>query len=455
MISLEDLLGVRDVELLLGRLRPGKVGHDLQIRPHDLGLGGFAREALQTAELALDLLARLGGQLEGLDALSEVVRLLGVDVLTQFLLDRLHLLAQEDLALPFPQLLLHLLADLLLRLEQPDLLLQVDEERPQSRLDGEGLEEFLLLLHLEFCVEGDEIGQFSGRRHAAEQVVDDLLRYPPETADLGGALMYFLVERREGPLLRVERIHVVHLARDDLQVSVTLHVLERGGARVALNDHLYAARHLLHLGDAAHRADAVQLIGIGLLDSGVELGGGEEELVARDRLFDRLDRLVTAGGDRCRDGGEYDRAAERQNRQSQTLGDLRLGTAAGRLLRFERDDTLRRGGCVRSLAASVLFAHTRVVSISPRAPGGALHLPDLPDHRNMELQRRRPVPSEGGSRLQMHVLDPPEPEIPPPALPVWRIRSAGRLPKRHPRVKAAGSGAACGVATRHAPSCCP
>ena len=123
MVPLEHLLRAPDVELFVRRFRPGEVRDDLQVRPHDLGLGRFARDALQAPQLAVHLAPRLLRQLERLDPLAEIVRLLRVDILAQLLLDRLHLLSEEDLALPITQLLLDLLANLLLRLEQADLLL--------------------------------------------------------------------------------------------------------------------------------------------------------------------------------------------------------------------------------------------------------------------------------------------------------------------------------------------
>jgi hypothetical protein len=100
--------------------------------------------ALEPAELALDLGARLLGQRSLRQLLAQLLDLLGLVVVAELLLDRLELLAQVHLALALAELLLHLRLDLLLRLEQADLALHVHEHAAQALLDGQRLEQSLL-----------------------------------------------------------------------------------------------------------------------------------------------------------------------------------------------------------------------------------------------------------------------------------------------------------------------
>ena len=92
---------------------------------------------------------------------------------------------------------------MLLSLEEPDLPLQMEQQLPQPVLDRERLEQLLLLLHLQLGVEGDQVRELTGGVDTAEQVIHDLLWDAAKTADLGGALVDLLVERRERGLLGV------------------------------------------------------------------------------------------------------------------------------------------------------------------------------------------------------------------------------------------------------------
>src|SRR6185295_15049247 len=108
---------VREIEVVVRPIAPGKLGDPLEVRPDNLGLHRLATRTLETAELALDFLTRLLGQLELEQLLAELRHLLRLIVVAELLLNRLHLLAEIHLALPLAQLLLDLRLDLLLHLE--------------------------------------------------------------------------------------------------------------------------------------------------------------------------------------------------------------------------------------------------------------------------------------------------------------------------------------------------
>ena len=283
-------------------------------------------------------------------------------------MDGLQLLAEEHLPLPLAQLLLHLAANLLLCLEDADLPLEVHEELSKPVLHRESLEKLLLLLGLELGVERDEVRQLARLGDPAEQVIHDLLRDSAKTAQLGRSLANLLVERGERRLIGIERRHVVHAPADDLHVPVLDRVLERRTSDLALDHHLNAAGHPLHLSDPRDRADAVQGVGVRDLDVGILLGDREDALVSGDGRLDRLQRHLSTGRDRRRHCRERHRPAEGQHREAGSLREggsillfLPVGAVLGRAVGVGRVALLGLAG------SRVLLDHS---SISTPAGGG-------------------------------------------------------------------------------------
>ena len=113
MVLVEDAPCLDDVELVNGALVPGYVEHPVQIVSNPAGLGVLLAGPLEAVELALDFFTNGFGHAGVLDLLA----ILGGDVAVRFaelFLDRFHLLAEEELALPLLHALLHLVADLVL-----------------------------------------------------------------------------------------------------------------------------------------------------------------------------------------------------------------------------------------------------------------------------------------------------------------------------------------------------
>ena len=111
-----------EVEVVVRARVPGQLGDPFEVGADDLRLHRLAARALEPAELALDLGARLLGELELGELLAELGQLSRLlVVVAELLLDRLDLLAEVHLALALAQLLLHLRLDLVLRLEHADL----------------------------------------------------------------------------------------------------------------------------------------------------------------------------------------------------------------------------------------------------------------------------------------------------------------------------------------------
>ena len=100
------------------------------------------------------------GSVERLEPLAELrhLRLLGIG-LAELFLDRLHLLAQEELALALLELGLHLRLDLRTELEHLELAVQDQRHLAQARVDVDELEQLLLLLGLQPQRRRDEVAQ--------------------------------------------------------------------------------------------------------------------------------------------------------------------------------------------------------------------------------------------------------------------------------------------------------
>src|ERR1700681_1075267 len=115
------------IKLIIGSLVPRKLRDPLEVRPNHLRFHRLAAGSLETPELALDFGARLFRELQLRELVAKVRDLLARIVVSKFLLDRLELLAQVHLALPFAQLLLNLRLDVFLSLQQTNLPLDVNE----------------------------------------------------------------------------------------------------------------------------------------------------------------------------------------------------------------------------------------------------------------------------------------------------------------------------------------
>ena len=105
------------------------------------------------------------------------------------------------------------------------------------------------------------------------------------------------MERDEGRVVLVDRLHLLDRHHDGAEVAVGRGVLERRRALLALEQELHAAEAALDLADAgddAHRVEDVRrrLVGV------VALRDGEDEPVALERGLDGAQRSRPAGGDR-------------------------------------------------------------------------------------------------------------------------------------------------------------
>ena len=317
VVLVEDPLRLDDVEVLLAPRRPRQLRHELEVAPHDLGFHRLAREALELLPLPVDLLADLLGQDERVELLLEAVQVVAVVLaLSQLLLDRLQLLAEEHLALAVAELLLDLRLDLLLRVEDVDLPLDVHERPPDPVLDGQRLEQELPLGGRDVDVAGHEVGETARVVGIGQDVPDRLVGQAELLRELGGALAQLLQERDERGIGGVERTHLLRLHDDRLEPPFLLLDPHPDPARLPLEEGRRAADAARDRPDRSDRTDRVEELGRHRLEV-LPLGDGEDELIgALHRGLDRVERPWPPGGNREADAREKDRIAERDDREN-------------------------------------------------------------------------------------------------------------------------------------------
>ena len=254
VVGVEHLARVRGIEPLLRALAPRHGEEPVEVVADHRGLGRAVALALEPAELALRLLAHRLGQL-GLLELAAVLVDDGGVVLAELLPDRLHLLAQDVLALLALRAALDVLADAPAHLHlRQALLLQPDRElEPLVHVDR--------LEHLDLLLEG-EVGRVADRVGERARLGD--------RADEGGDAAVVAAQLED--LLDDRAVLALELARARVGGVVVRPLLDldaQPAARVGLGGAGDAAVQARQRGGAAaaRKPDAV-----GDLGDGADLG---------------------------------------------------------------------------------------------------------------------------------------------------------------------------------------
>ena len=319
MVLVEDLPGALEVEVVLRLLVPGQRDDPVEIGADDAVLGGRGRELLEPRELAVRGLERVLGQVLLLDQAAQLVdlRLLLV-ALPELVLDRLQLLAEEELTLALVDLARDLGLDLRAELRHLDLAVEDQRDRPQPLLDVHRLEQLLPLLGLQpqrrrdqvaerarvVDIRGGELQLLGQVRGHADDVRELALDVAGQRLDLGRVrddVRQLLQLRRQVRLLllRLDEAHALEPLDEDSQRPVG------------------DLDHLVHDGD---RPDPVEVVPAGRVGLGVAHGQQRQHPLARDDVVDQLDRALLADGERRHRLREDDRLLQRQHRQPQPLG---------------------------------------------------------------------------------------------------------------------------------------
>ena len=298
VVLVEDLLGLVEVEVVIGLDAPRQADEPVDVGANDALLRAGARDPRESIDFLEGLLLDLVGHRRLLDLLAQLGRLGdGRVVLPQLLLDRLHLLAQDVLALGLVHLGLDLGLDAALQLEHLDLLGKEGRCQPQPIGDVDRLEQLLSLLGRHLRAVGGHVGQ--------QAAVDDVARGDRHLRRNRCAAVDVLLD------LAVDRGHqrldlegLVGLILDELdpslEVRVGLDEVEQPDPALALDDR--ADRPVLeadHLGDLRQRADRVELVDAGdLVLLARALGDEGHRLRGADGAVERLDAAIAAHGER-------------------------------------------------------------------------------------------------------------------------------------------------------------
>ena len=334
VIAVEDPAGVGQIELVGGSLRPGEIGHPLEIAAHHLGLVSLGMHALEPAQLAQRFLVCLGRE----PGLIDLGALLGdlleprID-LAELRLDRAHLLAKEVLALASAHLLLGQRLDL--RLHGGDLELALQQRiHPAKPCDGiDDLQDFLGLRQAQPKIRCDQVRQTPGLMDIGGDG-EDLGRKVLEGQQLfhstaGRAHQRFGLDAPLGLVIRRKRTHRGPGGR------LVLHVSFDSGLAQSLDQGLHApvgqAEDAHHHGDGP---DAVEIVGLRILDLRVPLGGEQHQPVPGQRILDGCDRLLARYEEGKHHIGEDDQLPQRQNRH--LLRNLEIHGIRGHVSLFRR-----------------------------------------------------------------------------------------------------------------------
>ena len=279
MVLVEDPLRLDDVEVLLA---PRDQGSSATARgrcggpatPSTRGRG--ASELFHSRSISL---RASSVQVERVELLLQLLQVVAVVLaLAELLLDRLHLLAQEHLALPVAQLLLDLRLDLLLRVEDVDLALDVDERPAEAVLDGERLEQELPLGRRDVDVAGDEVGEPARVVRLGEDVRDRLVGQAELLGRARPSAPSSSFRSATNAVSRASRGGIsARLDDGRLEAPVLLLDPHRDAARLPLEEQARSADAPLDRADRGDRPDRVEELGRDALEV-LPLRDGEDEL---------------------------------------------------------------------------------------------------------------------------------------------------------------------------------
>ena len=169
VVLIEDASRLAEVEVVLRADVPRDLEHPVEVRPDPAVLRALLAGPLETVQLALDLGADVLGHAGALEA-SPVT---GRDVVAAFaelLLDRLELLAQQEVSLGLLHPLVDLGANLLAHRRVSEHVLGPADEPGESLLDVERLEHLDLLLDAEVGRVSGQIGEVARMPNGADRL---------------------------------------------------------------------------------------------------------------------------------------------------------------------------------------------------------------------------------------------------------------------------------------------
>ena len=252
MVGVEHLACVRRVEPFLGGLAPRHREQPVEVGADHLRLAGLLAHPLEPSDFALGLLADFLRQLELVELRAVAVRG-GAVVLAELLPDRLHLAAQDVLALLLCSAGLDVLADAHADLQLGEPLALQAQRQLEPRDDVDGLEQLHLVGEVDVGCVGSRVRECAGRGDRAHEGADPRVGLP-QLEDLldDRAVLALELGRLDARRLLVRALLDLHP-----QAPVGLRVGGAGHASVQAGqaDGCAAARDADELRHLGHRAD--------------------------------------------------------------------------------------------------------------------------------------------------------------------------------------------------------
>ena len=318
MIGIEHGLRGVDILLELAFLAPGQPQQNVEIVADHGRFGAHRLHRAQLLDLGIGLGARFLGELELVDPVLQLLDLVGFLAVAaaQLALDRLQLLVEVIFALGLLHLALDPPADLAFDLEHAQLAFHegIDHFQPLERI-GLG-EQRLLVRNLGLDMLGYRIRELPGIDHFAQILACVLWQLLVELGIFAKGFDYRAHHRGNLVARDADRLHRVNRRNHHL-VRAALLVAQRFkyGALLGLDQNPYSPigqlEQLKHGGD---HADIVEIVAVGFVAAGVELGEQEDVLVAGHRRFKRGNRFLAPHEKGHDHAGKHDDVAQRQQR---------------------------------------------------------------------------------------------------------------------------------------------
>src|SRR5215469_3094740 len=289
VVLIEDLARVGDIEIVLGRNTPGHSDQPVEVGANHRVLRGFGRNHLQAIEFLVSRLARLGRHLGLFDLLLEFLDFRRTRVaFTQFLLDRLELLAQVVLALVFVQLGLYLGLDLVPKFQQFDFSPEDRDQLFESRAHVERRDQILRLLDGDLEVRRDHVCEPTRVGHLHRPRLQFVWQVGYQGHKLGELAHQVRLERID---LFGGRYQLRQPGRVGDEIGSSLSEIAQLDSRQSLHQNPHAlvgvAQHLENLDRAAAR---VEPLGRGVFLFRVFLCGQPDNFLRRADILDEFER---------------------------------------------------------------------------------------------------------------------------------------------------------------------
>ena len=239
----------------------------------------------------------------------------GVVDFAEFLLDGLHLLAQQVFALVLADLLLNLLVDFAAKLENFEFFGEFADEHFQALAHAGSFDQLLAQQGGKARQRaGDKVGQAAGIvdvHRDVLQIVGQLRRMADDVAE---------------EILRValESFELVVVVAEDVRLGFDGGAKERTQAEQFGNadalqtfqeDNHVAVRHLYGFVNFGERADFVEIGGSGIFDPRIKLGHDAQQFLIAGQRVNQSERALSADGQRQNGAWEQDGVANWQDRQ--------------------------------------------------------------------------------------------------------------------------------------------